>query len=133
MSAPDLFQAARAAAPVDQRPLTVAHQLIAGCLGVVVAIVIEDPRRDMAIEMLAEALTRAHADGPQAEALVEAARHVVQAAPSRRSVVGAEYWMRALLAAHAAVADYLFGRACAAHERLFPPTAPATEKDAADA
>jgi len=129
----DLFRSAQQAVAVDQRPLTVAHQLIAGCLGVVVTSVIEDNRRDMAIAMLAEALTKAHADGAYAEQLVTAARAVVAAAPARRTVTGSENWHRAKLSANAALADYLWGRACAAHGNLFPPTTATNAKDAADA
>lgn len=100
--------------------LTLAHQALAACLAVIVAEVLESTRRRDALEMLAEITPVAHEGTPLAEVLVAAARELIRAAPDRHVSRGGMGWAKAMLTAHAAVADYNWARAAIAHDSLFP-------------
>lgn len=102
-------------------PLTIAHQGLAACLAVVCVDVIRGPEVEDALTMTGDLLGQAHADGPMAEAIVQAARAVLYAWPDRLARDGgALRWNAVVSQAAQVVRAYYRQRAAACHDRIFP-------------
>ncbi len=111
--------------------LSVADQALANALGFLCAQVTEDSRTVQAMDLMARVLPQASRDHPRMGALCAAASEVVRCAAARNRKGGAVPWAQAMLTAHAAVADFLFWRACLAAD-AFDADQPKGETHAAE-
>lgn len=112
----DLLEMA-AAAP---RPMTIAHQGLAACLAAYSTQVIRFPADETLLAIMGDILPQAHGDGITAQALVTAAKLVLDV--YSRADTDWRAWAQVDEKVAQAVKFYYRDRAAATHARIFPET-----------